>query len=45
VADRILKRIGKEIPMVSFAKVKLSKMNPPIGGNVQKVSIVLEKKF
>ncbi|HLV23273.1 MAG TPA: dihydroneopterin aldolase [Moheibacter sp.] len=45
VAGRILKRIQVEIPMVSFARVKLSKMNPPIGGNVQKVSIVLEKKF
>lgn len=45
VADRILQRIQTEIPVVSYAKVKLSKMNPPIGGNVQKVSIVLEKKF
>jgi len=45
VADRILQRIQNEIPMVDYAKVKLSKMNPPIGGNVQKVSIVLEKKF
>ena len=45
VADRVLQRIGKEIFMVSFARVKLSKMNPPIGGNVEKVSIILEKKF
>ncbi len=45
VAERILQRIGNEIDMVSFARVKLSKMNPPIGGNVEKVSIILEKKF
>ncbi|MBA5629190.1 dihydroneopterin aldolase [Moheibacter lacus] len=45
VADRVLQRIGKEIFMVRFARVKLSKMNPPIGGNVEKVSIILEKKF
>lgn len=45
VAERILVRIGKELPMVEYAKVKLSKMNPPIGGNVEKVSIILEKKF
>lgn len=45
VADRVLQRIGNEIDMVSFARVKLSKMNPPIGGNVEKVSIILEKKF
>lgn len=45
VADRVLQRIHKEIPMVHFAKIKLSKLNPPINGNVKKVSIVLEKKF
>jgi len=45
VADRVLQRIENEIPMVRFARVKLSKMNPPIGGNVEKVSIILEKKF
>lgn len=45
VAERILQRIGDELPMVSYAKVKLSKVNPPIGGHVEKVSIVLDKKF
>jgi dihydroneopterin aldolase len=45
VANRILLRVGDEIPMVSYAKVKLSKLNPPIGGNVEKVSIILEKKY
>lgn len=45
VADRVLQRVGNEIPMVSYAKIKLSKMNPPIGGNVEKVSIILEKNF
>lgn len=45
VAERILQRVQIELPMVRFAKVKLSKMNPPIGGNVEKVSIVLEKTF
>lgn len=45
VADRVLQRIGNEISMVSFARIKLSKMNPPIGGNVEKVSIIFEKKF
>lgn len=45
VAERVLQRVGNEIPMVSYAKIKLSKMNPPIGGNVEKVSIILEKNF
>src|SRR5690606_33485279 len=31
VAARVLERVQNEIPMVSYAKVKLSKMNPPIG--------------
>lgn len=45
VAERILVRIGQEIPMVTYAKLKLSKINPPIGGNVEKVSIILEKEY
>lgn len=45
VAERILQRIHDELPEISFARVKLSKMNPPIGGNVEKVSVVMEKKF
>lgn len=45
VAERILLRINNELSMVTFAKIKLSKVNPPIGGNVEKVSIVLEKQF
>lgn len=45
VADRILQRVRNEIPMANYAKIKLSKMNPPIGGNVEKVSIILEKNF
>lgn len=45
VAERILLRINNELSMVTFARIKLSKANPPIGGNVEKVSIVLEKQF
>lgn len=45
VAHRVLVRIQNEIPKVQTAKIKLSKINPPIGGNVEKVSIVLEKQF
>lgn len=45
VVDRILQRIQNELHTVTYAKVKLSKLNPPIGGDVEKVSIVLEKHF
>lgn len=45
VADRVLSRIGREISMVTYAKIHLSKMNPPIGGNVEKVTVVMDRKF
>ncbi len=45
VCKRILDRIGNELPTVTYAKVKLSKLNPPIGGHVEKVSIILEKTY
>jgi len=43
VALRMMKRIFKEIPLVNKAKVSVSKINPPIGGNVALVSVVLKK--
>ena len=42
VADRILNRIIKEHPSVQKAKVKVSKRNPPIGGNVEEVAVKRE---
>ena len=44
VADKILDRILFEIPLVEKVKVKVSKLNPPIGGNVASVSIVMKRK-
>ncbi len=44
VADSILDRIILEIPMVNKAKIKVSKLNPPIGGNVEMVSIIMNRK-
>ena len=44
VAQRILDRIFKEISMVKKAKVSVAKINPPIGGNVEEVVIILTKK-
>jgi len=43
VAKRIMTRIFKEIPLVNKAKISVSKINPPIGGNVALVSVVLKK--
>lgn len=44
VGQRILDRILKEIPMVYKVGVAVSKINPPIGGDVEKVTIVLKSK-
>jgi len=43
VALLILDRILLEIPIVNKAKIKVSKLNPPIGGNVEMVSIIMER--
>ncbi len=44
VAKRIITRIFKEISLVERAKVSVAKINPPIGGNVQEVVIILDEK-
>lgn len=44
VAERILVRILDEIPLVQKATVDVSKINPPIGGNVELVTIRRTKK-
>lgn len=43
VAERILNRVLDEIILVQKAKVEVSKMNPPIGGNVAMVSVIRSK--
>lgn len=43
VAKRILDRILVEIPIVKQAIVAVSKLNPPIGGNVEMVTIEMCK--
>lgn len=44
VAKRILIRIFKEEPLAQKATVWVSKLNPPIGGDVQKVTIKMTEK-
>jgi 7,8-dihydroneopterin aldolase/epimerase/oxygenase len=41
VAHRILDRIGREFPQITSSRIKISKMNPPVGGKVEKVSVEL----
>ena len=42
VARRILNAIKKEFPAVSYAWVKVKKMNPPLGGKMESVSVEME---
>ncbi|MDP3354017.1 MAG: dihydroneopterin aldolase [Flavobacteriaceae bacterium] len=44
VAKRILDRILTELSMVKKATIWVAKMNPPIGGNVEKVSVKMSLK-
>jgi dihydroneopterin aldolase len=41
VAKRIIDRIFKEIKEVTEVEVEVSKINPPIGGDVETVSVKL----
>ncbi|MFL1894458.1 dihydroneopterin aldolase [Aquimarina sp. 2-A2] len=42
-AERILIRVLKELPLVNKVVVDVSKINPPIGGNVAMVTIRRKK--
>ena len=44
VAQRILDRFFKELRMIKKATVSVSKSNPPIGGDVEEVLVILKKK-
>ena len=43
VAHRIISRIFSEIPAVSRIHLAVSKINPPIGGDVEAVTIEMEE--
>lgn len=43
VARRIIIRIFNELPMVSRILLEVSKINPPIGGDVELVTVVMEE--
>jgi len=44
VARRIIARFFNECAEVDWASVSVSKLNPPIGGDVEKVTVMLEEK-
>jgi dihydroneopterin aldolase len=42
VGKRILDRLNKKFDQLISCKVKVTKINPPMNGNVEKVSVILE---
>lgn len=44
VAKRIVDRTLRELEMVKEITVEVSKLNPPIGGDVEEVTIILHEK-
>lgn len=43
VGRRIIKKTFTEYPSMEWAKVKIQKMNPPLGGQMKSVSFTLEE--
>lgn len=43
VAHRIIKRVFDEVPAISRVILAVSKLNPPIGGDVEAVTIEMEE--
>ena len=43
VAQRIINRIKSSVAGLEHIRVRVSKINPPIGGDVQSVSVLLEE--
>ena len=43
IASRILEALWSEMSGIKRVKVKVSKLNPPVGGKVTSVSVVIEK--
>jgi len=44
VALRIIKQILKEFKIAQEVQVTITKLNPPVGGNIEAVSIQMKKK-
>lgn len=43
VAERITCALFKEVRGITHTRIKISKMNPPMGGEIEKVSVTLER--
>lgn len=45
VAERVINELSKNFKHIDYIKVRVAKLHPPIGREVEKVYIELEKKF
>lgn len=45
VCGRIIKKIKNNFPQISFIKIKLTKTNPPMKGEMHGVSVEMESGF
>ena len=45
VTARIVDSLFRNFPQIKWTRVKVSKMNPPMGGQMKKVSVTLEKSL
>lgn len=43
VAKRILDSLYNKFPTINKARLKISKKNPPMGGEIERVSVTLER--
>lgn len=43
VAGRILEKLFISLPLLEGVSVKVSKLNPPMGGKIEKVSVTINK--
>jgi dihydroneopterin aldolase len=43
VTARVIDSLYRHFPEIQWARVKISKMNPPMGGQMNNVSVTLER--
>lgn len=43
LAQRILDALYQTFPQLKYARIKISKINPPLGGKIECTSVTLEK--
>lgn len=42
ISRRILIAVQQEFPQITWAKIKIQKLNPPLGGKMKSVSVTLD---